>query len=347
MFLVDKYRPNKLQDSSFHKNIYNLLENISRDDNLPHIIFYGPEGSGKSTMINIFLTLIFDEDIVKNIRYVEYFVNASNNKPKKEKIMQSDHHIVIEPTNTNYDKYLIHDIVKEYSLRKSLGIFKTNRKFKIVNINNIDNMSYYAQTSLRRTMEQQTEICRFIMSCKTLCKIIKPLRSRCICIRVPSPDTYDIFTYLLEICVKEFMYDKLLLMHDISTRCNGNIKTALWDLEFIKNKEENKTDYSTGILTIVNLLIECKLSNIKLIRKIINNLMITTINCSVILSDIVFKLCDSTYLDNDVKSKIIEVSAITSHGLLKSRRKILQFDMFINCVNDIINDYKTIKNKKN
>ena len=348
MFLIDKYRPADLKESFFHKDIYNFLENMGKDDNFPHILICGPDGVGKTTMVKLLTTIIFNKDAIDKMKTVVYDVNASNNKPTKEKIKQSDYHIVIEPKGTNYDKYLIHDIVKEYSQRQSLGVFKTNRKFKIVNINNIDNMSYYAQTSLRRTMEQQTEICRFIMSCKTLCKIIKPLRSRCICIRVPAPDKIDIYEYLLKICVKEGMLDEMYSVHKIVNSCNGNIKTALWDLEFMKNKIKIKTDYSCGIETIIKLLLTPTLSNLIIIRKIINNLMITTIDHSTILTDIVVGLCNSKEIDDTIKGKITEIGAISSYGLLKSRRKIIQFDVFINNTAEIIYEFKSIKknNKK-
>jgi replication factor C subunit 3/5 len=341
MSFIDKYRPYELKESFFHKDIYDFLENISKDNDLPHIIFCGPNGSGKKTMIKLFLTMLFNKDVVNKLKTVSYDVNASNNKPTKEKIKQSDYHIVIEPKNTNYDKYLIHDIVREYAQRQSLGVFKNNRNFKIININNIDNMSYYAQTSLRRTMEQQTEICRFVMSCTTICKIIKPLRSRCMCIRVPSPDKIDIYEYLLKICVKEGMIDQMKNVHTIVNSCNGNLKTALWNLEFAKYKIDIKTDYSSGINTVIELILEASLENIIIIRKILNNLMITTIDHSTILTDIIIKLCSLKDLDDKSKGEIAEIGAISSYSLLKSRRKIIQFDMFITNAIKIINDSKS------
>jgi|APCry1669192647_1035423.scaffolds.fasta_scaffold01889_2 replication factor C subunit 3/5 len=343
MFFIDKYRPENYKKSFFHEEIYKSLEDISKDDNLPHIIFYGPDGSGKRTMIKLFLTMLFDENAIKKIKNVIYDVNASNNKPSKERVKQSDYHIVIEPKNTNYDKYLIHDIVKEYAQRFPLKVFKTNRKFKVVNINNIDNMSYYAQTSLRRTMEKQTSICRFIMSCQTLSKIIKPLRSRCICIRVPAPEDIHIYEYLLKICVNENMIDEMNHVGNIVKSCNGNIKTALWELQNLKYGYKIKTDYHSGVETIIKLILEGDKKNVNLIRTIINNLMITTIEYSIILKDIIFGLCSIDTISDNAKAEIINKGSLVSYLLINGRRKIIQFDAFFMTAIFIIYKEKNIK----
>ena len=60
-------------------------------------------------------------------------------------------------------------------------------------------MSYYAQTSLRRTMERYNDKCRFMMWCKSLSKVIEPLQSRCICLRIPSPTDDELFRYIFKI----------------------------------------------------------------------------------------------------------------------------------------------------
>jgi DNA polymerase III delta prime subunit len=111
---------------------------MSKDEAIPHIIFYGPEGSGKKTMIRLFLEMLFDSSVHRTVD-VAYKVSGSTSKNKVEKIKQSNYHIVINPKNNNYDRYLIHDIVKEYAKRKSLGAYKTDRSFKVVSINNLDN----------------------------------------------------------------------------------------------------------------------------------------------------------------------------------------------------------------
>ena len=52
MFLIDKYAPKTIKDSIFHKDLLDFLSFISKDESIPHMIFYGPEGSGKKRIIS-------------------------------------------------------------------------------------------------------------------------------------------------------------------------------------------------------------------------------------------------------------------------------------------------------
>src|SRR3989338_10249134 len=114
MFFIDKYRPNNIGTIFFHKELFELLQNMSKDPAIPHIIFYGAHGTGKKTIINLFLEMLFDNTVHK-IKSVNYNIIGSGNKSNPEEIKQSNYHIVIDPKNNNSDRYLIHDIVKEYA----------------------------------------------------------------------------------------------------------------------------------------------------------------------------------------------------------------------------------------
>lgn len=232
MFLIDKYTPKNIKDITFHSDIYKLLELISKDNELPHLIFYGPTGVGKKTMINIFLEMLFDASIHNSTEDVIYNVMGSGNKIIKEVIKQSNYHIVLEPKGNNFDRYLIHDVIKLYAKRIPLGIYETNRKFKLVVINCLDNLSNYAQFSLRRTMEKFSGTCRFIMCCESLSKVIDPLVSRCECIRVRAPTNYELMKYISEIAVYENIKLSVYNFLQIQNTSNGNIKNALWNLQF-------------------------------------------------------------------------------------------------------------------
>ena len=337
MFLIDKYRPLILKYVFFHKKLIELLKVMSKDEAIPHIIFYGPEGSGKKTIIRLFLEMLFDETVHK-IKDTTYKVIGSGNKIILEKVKQSNYHIVIDPKNNNFDRYLIHDIVKEYAKRRSLNVFQTTRSFKVVLINNLDNMSYYAQTSLRRTMERYNDKCRFIMWCRSLSKVIKPLQSRCICLRVPSPDDIELFQYIFKISVKENILLGLNQYNDIINKANGNIKTALWDLEFYRYSYNSNTDYYDSLNKIVELILELKLSNIIEIRHIIFNLMITNYNRTTIMKDIIDTLCTCDKLSDNIKQKIVYESAEIEYQLVKGRREIIQFDALITSILKIIYD---------
>ena len=116
MFFIDKYKPKTYDELYFHINIKNLLLKISQDKDIPNFIFYGPEGSGKTTLINMFLEMIFDNSI-NNIIEKKYEILGNSNKITIETIKQSQYHIIIESkqnNNSNNDKYIIQSIIKNY-----------------------------------------------------------------------------------------------------------------------------------------------------------------------------------------------------------------------------------------
>lgn len=283
--------------------------------------------------------MLYDKNVHRT-KNVKYKVVGSGNKKTDEIVKQSDYHLVIEPKNTNFDRYLIHDIVKEYAKRRTLGIFESKKQFKTVLINNIDNMSYYAQTSLRRTMERYNDKCRFVMSCKSLSKVIKPLQSRCICIQISAPSDNELFGYIFDVSIKERINLSLSQYCSIVERAKGNVKHALWELEFIKQGYDLDTNYSQTITKIVKLILEKKLTNVIVIRDLLFSLMITNFTGTVIMRDIVDAMCVHPTLPDNVKCQIIKFGADSEHQLIKGRREIIQFDAFITSSIKAVHDAK-------
>jgi replication factor C subunit 3/5 len=338
MLFIDKYKPT-IKNIKIHNKIYELLQSISNDDEMPNMIFHGPEGAGKKTMIQIFLEMIYDETVHKT-KQTKYNITSSGNKIIEENIKQSCYHIVIEPKNNNSDRYMIHDIVKEYAKRRTFEIFKTKKTFKIVLINNIDNMSYYAQTSLRRTMERYNDKCRFVLLSNSLSKVIKPLQSRCMTVRVPAPTDNELLRLMLEISFKEKIKLSIKQCHNILCSADGNIKTMLWQLEFLsQGSDMENITYYASINEIIKLLLEKKIGNLIIIRDKIFNLMITNIDTTTIIKDIMTKLC-SLKLSEKLMYNIISECAKYEYQLLQSRREIFQFDaLMVSLMKLIYDDY--------
>jgi len=229
MFLVDKYY-DSLNYITYNQNIINfildsfdnynkLVPNINsnqdflnyiekieydkfRYSNFQHLIFYGPQGCNKEYIIDRLLQKIYGKNNIE-LKDVEYTLLGYSNAKTKVTIKQSKYHIVIEPNSNGFDKYLIQEIIQDYAKSEILNILKQSKLFKIIIINKIDNLSYYAQASLRRTMEKFSNTCKFILISDQLSKIIEPLRSRCILVRIPLPTRCQILESLLYISYKE------------------------------------------------------------------------------------------------------------------------------------------------
>lgn len=360
-FLVDKYIPGNVDDIMdpmdlywenmtgkidndwkshipskcfFHKDILRQLKTISSDDCLPHIIFYGNQGSGKKTLINLFLEQIFDKSVY-NLDDSKYNVISSGNIENEVIVKQSDHHIIIEPGNNNFDRYLIQDIVKEYAKRYPLCIFESSREFKMVQINHLDNLSYYAQTSLRRTIEKYSKTCRFIMWCYSLSKVIEPLRSRCLCIHVPTQTEEELIKWTFNIASLEKIKLNFNVLSNIVETSNGNLKDILWKLDMYKYCGTITNCYQTALNSLIDEIFTRH--DILLIRDYIYKMMITGITSGIIIRDILnIILVKIVNYPKDKIFKIINWASLYEYRLSKGRRDIIHIETFIeNVVNTL------------
>ena len=215
-------------NESFKEIVKELETENWRYSNLQHLVVYGTKGCGKEYIVDNFLKKIYGN---VDTNEIEYTITGYSNTKEKVMIKQSKYHILIEPNNNGFDKYLIQEIIQEYARAENLTIFKYKKLFKIVVINKIDNLSYSAQASLRRTMEKYADICKFIFICDQLSKIIEPLRSRCLLIRVPLPTKSQIIETLLQISIIEKINISPEDYKDILFKCDYQINNALWYLE--------------------------------------------------------------------------------------------------------------------
>ena len=176
MFLVDKYQKDcnyitchqdlieKLLDTfDSHQDLYRKVISLIKDDknnvknclndeikeliteletqnwrysNLQHLVVYGPKGCGKEYIVENFLKKIYGNIETNDI---EYTITGYSNTKEKVMIKQSKYHILIEPNNNGFDKYLIQEIIQEYAKAENLSIFRYKKLFKVVVINKIDN----------------------------------------------------------------------------------------------------------------------------------------------------------------------------------------------------------------
>ena len=318
MFLIDKYRitdnynilyHNEIYDKIFEKkdymhllnqdpkNILKLRDIIYGDyNNFPNIFIHGPSGSGKKTLINLILKDMFGEDIY-NIKKKEYSIMLFGNKKEIVQLDQSDYHLIINPTNSAFDRYLIQDIVKSYCSQFTLDMVKNKNKFKVVVINNIDKLSYYAQTSLRCSMERYIHNCKFILCGYNMSKIIDPLKGRCLSIRLPKPSDSDIYRLLLNISVRENRILPNQEYQDIILKAKRDPKYAIWLLEdkylglnlelvFWQNNIKKVVDIIANIIDTKNVKIEELMS----IRNLIYEVYITNIDENSIMIELFLEL---------------------------------------------------------
>ena len=366
MFLVDKYYNNsnlvtchedilqKLLDTfDAHSQIYENIEDVVKKPfdefkevikdlesgvwryaNFQHLIVYGRSGCGKEYLVNKLLSKIYGKKVVKTEK-VEYTISGYGNSKTKVKIKQSKYHIVIEPNSNGFDKYLIQEIIQNYARIELLNILKYKKLFKVVVVNKIDNLSYYAQASLRRTMEKYADTCKFIFISDQLSKIIEPIRSRCLLIRVPLPNKIQIMNTLLHISIKENIELSPLEYHDIISRSENQMNLAIWLLDIKKYGADYMVNWKSLLDKIILLITDIDNYNQLNILKILNKvkeyfylIFITNIDTQKVMRNLMFKLL-KTQETIYVKLNIFEITSMFERRISQGTRHIIHFEAYI------------------
>lgn len=303
MLIVDKYNPLNSFQSFFHQNEMKILESMAKDKSIPHLIFSGPEGCGKKTLIKFLLESIYGSG-ANNIIDSIFIVNGSGNTSIDVVVKRSEFHIIIEPNNTNFDRYIIRDVVKEYAKKHSSSMFTSNKKFKIVVINNLDNLPFYAQTALRRTIEQYSSTCRFIMWCNSLSRVIDPLKSRCYCFKISAPSDEELVNFIMYTAFCEKIKMTIQRLAYIIQNSNNNIRKSLWLLQSLKYEDISDTSFDMIINDIVDMLLNPRFSldDIQEIRSLLYSIMITNYSGSHIVKNILNQMLTNPDINDHKKN---------------------------------------------
>ena len=342
----------KTSDCVYGIPILEQLIHMASYEDIPHIIISGPAGSGKKTLVNFFLEAIYDSSI-NDLTKCKYPVSGSSAK-KNVEILRSNYHIIIEPTNTNHDKYILQEIIKQYAMNRTFSFFKTQRKFKTIVILNIENLSGNSQSALRRTMELYARTCRFVMICNNLSKIFDPLKSRCRIFCVPLPSKESIRYIITTISVLENINLSRHREKTILDNCGYDIKKAIWQFDTKNHTGNSKIPLDKIVDEIVKLIMDILCPTNKNIiksifmeiRTIIYSPLITNIDGSKIMTIIMDKLIDIIGKDHDeVNIRIIRITSEYEHNLSNGRREITDIDPFISKILKVLysNRKKLIK----
>jgi len=324
----------KLSNKEFTKVINELEYGTYRYSNFQHLIVYGPTGCGKDYLVNKILEKIYGKSCIE-LKEVEYTVSGYSNTKTKIMIKQSKYHIIIEPNSNGFDKYLIQEIIQDYAKSELLNILKQQKLFKVVVINKVDNLSYYAQASLRRTMEKYSNTCKFILISDQLSKIIEPIRSRCLMIRIPLPSNYQIVETLLHICEKEKITTDWITLNNILKKSDNNINNAIWLLEMYKYGISYDKNWEQVIDKIIDMILKSNIKNnnklysiIKKIREHFYILFITNIPTQIIIRKMMIKLINK--IDNlKLKYNIIDITSVFEQRLSQGTRHIIHIEAYV------------------
>jgi replication factor C small subunit len=194
---TEKYRPSKFSELVGQDNSVKRVEALTNSMNIPHMLFAGPAGTGKSTLALIVVKELYRENWKEN--YLE--LNASDERGIN----------------------VVREKVKNFARTKSLG----NIPFKIIFLDEADALTPEAQQALRRTMENYSTTCRFILSCNYSSKIIDPIQSRCAIFRFKLLEKKDIEKVILKIAETENLSINQEAVEILYEGCEGDCRRCI------------------------------------------------------------------------------------------------------------------------
>lgn len=216
---VEKYRPKTLNDVVNQEEVITSLKNILQTKAVPHMLFAGPPGVGKTATAHAFARDLYGPNYIEDGWFVE--INASD-----ERGIQT-----------------IRDKVKMFARQIPMG---GEISFKILLLDESDQLTDDAQHAFRRVMEQYSSTCRFILAANYSNKIIEPIQSRCAVFRFRPLLKKDVIGRIKWIAEKEKLEVDDAALETIYEFSEGDMRRAINILQAsasITSKIDEKTVY--------------------------------------------------------------------------------------------------------
>lgn len=194
---AEKYRPRSLDEIVNQEEVVTRLKKFVEEKNMPHLLFAGPPGTGKTTAAHALAHDLYGEN------YQRYLLELNASDERGIDIIRTK--------------------VKEFARSRVPG----ELPFKIIILDEADNMTADAQQALRRLMEMYTATTRFILIANYPSKIIEPIQSRCAFFRFTPLRKEDVIARLRWIAEREkieYDIEALEVIHEIS---EGDMRRAI------------------------------------------------------------------------------------------------------------------------
>ena len=195
---VEKYRPQKLADVAGQPDAVGSLEALlGNPADMPHLMFSGSAGVGKTTTALCIARQVLGEHLADNLLEL----NASDERGIN----------------------MVREKVKRFSNFAAFG----DIPFKIIILDEADEMTSDAQTALRRIIEDASRICRFILVANNISKIIDPIQSRCAVFKFKALSDDDIAAGLRRIAKAEKVKADAKGIKAVCDHAGGDMRNAI------------------------------------------------------------------------------------------------------------------------
>jgi replication factor C subunit 3/5 len=336
---VDKHRPTTVGKLTLHPGISRKLGALAKSEEFPHLLVYGPPGAGKKTRVMALLREMFGAGVEK------MKLDHRTFKPNPSKTIEittvgSNFHIECNPSDVgNNDRFVIQEVIKEIASHGALQSKDPNaRSFKVVLLTEVDRLSRQAQAGLRRTMEKYSTNTRLILLCNSPSKVIEPVRSRCLGIRVPAPTHIELADLLVATARKENTQCDADFAAKLALSSDRNIRRALLMLEATRvqaasthitgQMQVQLPDWELFICALAKKCLEnASPQGLLEARDMMYNLLSNCIPADVILTTLARELIKST--DDAVKHEIAYWAAYYENRLQHGNKDIFHLEAFV------------------
>ncbi len=298
---TEKYRPKKLSEVVGQKEIVEKLKAFVKNKSMPHLLFAGPAGVGKTTCALAIARELYGENWKAN--FLE--LNASDERG-------------IDTIRTK---------VKEFARTLPIG----DVPFKIILLDEADALTRDAQQALRRMMEKYTDTCRFILNCNYSSKIIPPIQSRCAIFRFSPLSLKDVEEYIKRIEKGEkikLSKESIEALYEVSEGDLRRLTNILQSVASVSKKITPKEIYEiSGVVLpqeVEPLIKAAEKREFEKVKKILLEIMYKKGLSGLDLVKLIAKYVWESKIENEKKMKLMEAIGETEYRIVEGGDDFIQ-----------------------
>lgn len=304
---VERYRPETIDDVIGHQDIKERMEEFVGDPEMPNLLFSGPQGVGKTAMIQAFAK----EKYGSNWRNNMLEMNASDERGIDD----------------------VRDKVKGFARQ---GTVDTD--FKIIFLDEADQLTSSAQPALRRVMEDYSDVTRFILSCNYENQIIDPLQSRCAPFYFRRLEDHEVKELITRVLLGEGIEYDEETVDKIASESNGDGRRAINIIQVaVDPKDKILKDNWAEIMvstvdweTIRDIVDESLTGNLGDAMEMLDqNVIKEGVDHQSICDEFLKEIKRRSDIPNDSRVKIIDKIAEVDHRIMYGANPHVQFHSLI------------------
>ncbi|CAD5235704.1 unnamed protein product [Bursaphelenchus xylophilus] len=333
---VDKYRPTSFDGLDFNLESSDVLKRLTSNNDFPHLLFHGPDGAGKETRVRCALRHIYGDGALQ-LKATQLSYDTPSKKGLTISALDSKFHIEIRPSDVGiHDRIVVQNVIKD-TAKQFLSV--SDKPFKVVVVHEADRLSFDAQSALRRTMEKHSSRCKIFLVCMHIHKMIEPLVSRCVPIRLSSPSKEELTQLVKNVAQKECFTVTDNFIHSLIETTNYNVRTTLLALEATVDKGGKNylydncrivlPDWRAAIIDIANRLLDKRrVEDVQAVRSRFYDLINALIPLDIIFEQLSIEMSKKLV---SVEEKLIlyDSAAKFQHMSISGDKPLLYLEAFV------------------